>query len=142
MSWIFSTTGIDFEIFFCFLIWRLLLLIEDVSESEVSLTAIVCFSLRNVGVNCLADGIDCGADGPVVSVWIGGAEIGNGGLKCGTCVKPGLFMNASSCLGCTGNIAGGGETGKSGSKNANIIRLLLVALYLFDAETFLSKPFL
>ena len=129
----------------------MLLLIEDVSKSEVSLTAIVRFSLRKVGVNCLADGIDCGADGPVVSVWIGGAEIGTGGLKCSICVKPGLFMKASSCLGLRFGIltvkarATLLEMERQESQEARTLtssvcfRLRFIFLM---PETFLSKPFL
>ena len=97
--WIFSTTDCDFNVFFCFLWWRLLLLIEYVSESEVLLNAIVRFSLRKIGVIYLADGVDCSADGLVVSGWVGGAAIGTSRLKCSICVKSGLFMNASSCRG-------------------------------------------
>ena len=53
--------------FFYFLSWRLLHLTDDESDSDVSLTVIVRFSLRNMGVNCLVDGVNCDADGPAIS---------------------------------------------------------------------------
>ena len=96
--WMFSTIDGDFEEFFCFLSWRLLLLTDDASESDVSLAVIVRFSIRNIGVSCLVDRVYCSADSPAVSGWVGGAEIGVGGLKCSICVKSGQFTNASLCL--------------------------------------------
>ena len=93
-----STTDCEFEIFFCFFSWRLLLLTDEVFESEVPLTSILQFSLRKMGVSCLDDGVDCDTVGSAVSGWLGGASIGIGGLKCNICVKSGQFVNASSCF--------------------------------------------
>ena len=101
----FSTSDGDFEDFFCFLSWRLLLLTDDVSESDISLRVrlslrkIVRLSLRKMGVSFLVNGVDCVADGPAISSWVGGAAIGTGGLKWCICVRSGLFTKASSCLG-------------------------------------------
>ena len=58
----------DFGDFFGFLSWRLLLLTDDESDSDVSRTVIVRFSLRNMGVDCLVDGVNCVADGPAIPV--------------------------------------------------------------------------
>ena len=77
----------------------MLLLTDEVSESDASLIVMVRLSLRNIRVCCLVDGVDCVADGPTVSGRLGDAAIGTSGLKCNICVKCGLFANASSCLG-------------------------------------------
>ena len=97
--WMFSTTDLEAGAFFCFISWLLILLTDDVSDSEVSFTSIIRFSLRKMGVSCLANKVDCHTDGPAVSGWVGGAAIGTGGLKCCIWVKSGLYLNTSSCFG-------------------------------------------
>ena len=92
----FSTTDCEVDVFFCFSSWRLLLLTDDVSDSEVSLTSMVRFALRRMGVGVLIDVVDFDADGPALSVWLGGGAIETGGLKCSIWVKPCLFTNALS----------------------------------------------
>ena len=54
---------------------RLLRLIEEVSESDVSHVCIERFSFPRIGVTC-------GADGPVDDGCVRGAAIGWRGLKC------------------------------------------------------------
>ena len=71
------TMLLTFSVFFSN---RLLLLSDDVSESDVMLTVILRFSLRIIGVSCF-DETTCGADGQAVIVWVGGAASGTGGLK-------------------------------------------------------------
>ena len=68
------------------------------SESDVSLNEIFRFSLRRIGVSCF-DGATCGADGPVVIGWVGGAASGTGGLKWRTRVKSDQLIKASLCFG-------------------------------------------
>ena len=55
---IFSKLDDDIGDFLCFWSWLLLLLTDDESDSDVSLTVIVRFSLRNKGVNYLVDGVN------------------------------------------------------------------------------------
>ena len=77
--------------FFCFFC-RLLRLIEEISDSDVSLVCIErLFFLRT--------GVICGADTPCQNGCVGGALIGWKGLKCNLWVRSSLFWNASSCFG-------------------------------------------
>ena len=77
---------------------RFLLLIDNVSESDVSLNVIFRFSLRKMGVSCLGV-IDCVANGPAWIGCVGGAASVIGGLKWRICVKSGLLTKALSCFG-------------------------------------------
>ena len=50
--WIFCKMDWGSKLFFCLLRWRLLLLTEEVSESDLSITGIIRFSFRKIGVTC------------------------------------------------------------------------------------------
>ena len=92
----FSTIVCDFWDFFFTVL--LLFLIEDVSESDVSLTVILRFQVfRKMGVGCFCtDDASCAPDGPAVS---DNATCGAIGLKFNICVRSGRFWNASSYFG-------------------------------------------